>query len=406
MTYVIALKLPNVSALIADCRVTHDDGIGEDARLKLGKLAPGIIFARVGSEKRSHQFITTFQERLEGVTDTTSGYWQRLVDFVSAYTFHSEPFDYFELILSTRAFGEPQFFILSSTKGKLVAPDIDSASYISTYGSGQELLDSYVFGEGGLPHPLNKSFMDRLITVNDEYSGMGHDSMIFQLQAPYYICLWLSELTLTSERSNVNAEGVGGPFHFVYQTRELEDAQEPAVYVLTQYDLAAFAATGKYQASSSFCRVAYVWSALVIESFLAPNHNPNLPDGGHTINVIYDPAVRPELLDYDPIHDRERLIAEVNEELELLPFFSFCGMGYWYPEARERTAVLARSNGTRESIYKITDENTTVLSAELSEFVRSNFEQVIRKHPDYWPPHIRAALNRKPSTSHGSDSRK
>jgi hypothetical protein len=377
MTYVVAFKQPNMNAIIADCRVTSvDEGIGEDARLKIGFLAPGIIFARVGSDERSSQFISRFRQSLQGISDNEQSYWKRLEAFVSAYGFPFEGNDYFQLVLSTRAFGEPGFFELDSLKGELRAFKSGSEAYIKTYGSGKKELDGYLFGKDGLPHPLDQSFVQRLESVMAEYETMGVGTMTTLRHLPYYICLWLSELTQTGERARMNAVGVGGPFHFIYQTRDLEATQDPAVYVLTRYDFEpAFT-------SSSLYRVAFLNGGLFVESFLYPDHDPKWPDGRYEHHTIFDISVRDDLLDYRPERDEAKLHSDIERELASLPYYKFCCLGYWHPYERERTVVLYNLNGSRDDIYHIVEGKGTQLAPELVNYVMQNFQQVLEQRPD------------------------
>ena len=52
-----------------------------------------------------------------------------------------------------------------------------------------------------------------------------------------FYCLWLSELTMGFEVTKLEKIGVGGLFHFCFQTNKKEGRQQPSVFIFSVPDI-------------------------------------------------------------------------------------------------------------------------------------------------------------------------
>lgn len=353
MTYIVELKQPGINAIISDARVSwrgaDNRWTGEDSAVKTGLLFRGCIFGRVGDASHSRDFVISFRSSIEGKTDTIAGFWQRFEEFVESYPFPRRPEDQFQLLISTRASGQPRFYVLSSSNG-LSQHDIDLQNYIASYGRGRKVLDLYI----------KEAFTPRIKALQEYLiNEQGLQVSTVRSITPYFLCLWLSELSLTSEGSMLADHHVGGVFHFVYQTHDLEGPQRPAIYVFSAADRKA-----KTIYSWSF-RVAYVQGGLYVERHVPASQDANSPAGRVEKNAFFADASRPDVINIpeDVLRDA------VKQELDSLPFYFFCGFGFTSSYDRKSFGFIASSNGKKEDIF---DEEGR-LRPRVQELVISNF---------------------------------
>jgi len=216
MTYIVGFKQPGINAIIGDARVTRtgSNQRSESTVVKTGLLFPGCIFGRIGSEFHSGGFIRAFRRVIHEKRDTLQGFWHQFEGFVDNYPFSGNQDDQFQLLLSTRAFGEPSFYVLDTRDG--IQPIDDPRDcYIVTYGGGKEILDPKVEGSFSTWLELIQEYLLDQMKLSDA---------IAFATAPYCLCLWLSEMSLTYERGRLEEHGVGGVFHFIYQEALLNES--------------------------------------------------------------------------------------------------------------------------------------------------------------------------------------
>src|SRR5947207_2630703 len=135
--------------------------------------------------------------------------WSLLARRVTDYKF--SPNHSFELLISTRHSGSPQFYRLRSKDRTLVA-----VGDLCSVGSGKELFD----------HPLrtfdaNRSQTAKVLPVSPA-----------DVWLPYAYCHWLTEQSLGFPRELVESKHVGGIFHFIMQRPVDEGRQAPSLFVV------------------------------------------------------------------------------------------------------------------------------------------------------------------------------
>lgn len=310
MTYIVGVKLRNSTVTICDTRVTFDGGkrTPENTWLKSGLFFHGCTFAYCDSVYAARKFIIHCKERITGF-GTVESFWTKFCECVKTYDFPKGE-DSFQLLLSSRASGAPTFYVLDSQTGILMRRDED----IITLGSGRDYLDGFV-------------------TTNFRQSAITGDAEIDAKIEPtaWMWCLQLMERVQGLEVGVLNEIGVGGYFHYGYQTPTDEFRQPPAVYILCDY-----IPEMKLITTWAF-RICFCEAALVIE---CPINNTRF--------IVLDAAAWPrcEKMDDAELRDYE---ARINTLSEVLPYYNFCGFGAINPARRG----LNPSVITNESRYLI-----------------------------------------------------
>lgn len=333
----------------------------ENTVVKTGVLFSGCVFGRVGNAFHSNRFLRRFLATIEGKTDRCLGLWRRFDRFVHHYEFPSGKRNRFQLLLSTRASGEPALHLLDSDTGfSPVHEDSYLVTYdnccLATYGEGKDFLDAKIRDAFGLWLKAAQDFLVNQLNLSTE--------MAFAV-IPYCLCLWLSQMSLTYEKSKLEEQyGVGGVFHFIYQNREVEQRQGPAVYIFS-------ALGGSRTIHPFFFRVVGVQGGLYVEERVPPGNAIEDPDGQMVTKLEYallDTIARPDIaLDESGITSTRdnggKLRLEVPEELcrqledqviqevDLSPFYQFCGFGFTDPHHRNSLRFLVSRSGRREDIF-------------------------------------------------------
>ena len=290
------------------------------------------------------------------------GFWQRFEEFVKLYDFPKSPDSHFTLLLSARAFGEPRFFTLDSNLGYLKDEYKAEDNYILSFGSGKELLDSYLVDE---IIPKLKQLENDLATnetISKQFDGITWAKLIVTLP-PYYVCLYLSEKALTFEKSYLEKYQVGGVFHFIEQTVNYEAPQRPAIYIFSSANIKT------NDIYSWVYRVVPVQGCLHIEEY------PSVGQGSiDSTFFLSDSASRLDIL---TISDDE-LMDAINKELKLLPFYNFCGLGFTPPQYRYIRGGWFTTKGKEEDIF--TSDNK--LTQAIQQRINMNFDAVKDNYPE------------------------
>lgn len=288
MSYIIGLEIEGTTAIISDTRVTFGNGDGQDSALKTGYIFPGCIYGGAGDANAMRIFIqdvklklTTKEERL------LTTFWEMFVDIIS--TFRFEDNGCFELILSSRHSGTPKLYYLNSNTKSLSKQD----DFV-TIGSGKEILDNDLFEYISV---TKNFFLDILKQNNFE-----------TFYYPYFYCLWLMERAQGVERPKLEDIGVGGIFHYSYQTKDTEHRQQPAVYVLNK----AFSNT----IYSYIYHVTFEGPALIVA-------NP----GTDQRALILDSSAWIQAERFTP-DEIEAFSKEIFEKVDNQPYYLFCGFGF------------------------------------------------------------------------------
>jgi hypothetical protein len=348
MTYIVGLKQPGINAIISDARLTWDDGTGANTALKTGLLCPGLIFGRAGSSAQGAKFIADFRRSITG-TITIRGIWDQFVRFAERYEFHhDDDNDAFALLVSSRGEGEPLFAVLESRRGLSVQRVPDDHACVLTIGSGKELLD---------PH-MRERFSRWLQALQTQLVRDWEIPIQATVElVPYFMCLWLTEMSCAFEASQLADVGVGGAFHFIFQTPSREASQDPALYLLIAPD---------YQSRNSYVwgiRIVYVQGGLWVERF-TPRPEEAFSE------VLFDRASRPDI-DQIPL---ATLRAQVTSDVAALPLYKFLGVGFTDPDFRAGYTFRYVSQGaTREDTFTATGVPTPALNAMLQAAILLRF---------------------------------
>lgn len=343
MTYIIGLNHFDINSIISDARVTSDDGTGQNISLKTGFLFPGCIFGRAGNMATSRDFILAVKSALTG-RNTLPGFWQQFQDFVSFYdmpTGQTDRAGRFQLLLSSRCLGKPKFYLLDSYHRTVSSVE---NSWISI-GSGREDLDPLVERD-------YKLRLDEIVRIIQSY---GLPRQIYS----YFVCLWLSELTLSFEKRFLEEKGVGGVFHFAFQTSNQEAIQEPALYVFSAANLKT------KQVTCWLYRVCFVQGCLIVEHIIPPNQDAAAPLGKHERHAFCDEASRPDIVTQ---LESPGFADKMKEEINALPFYQFCGFGFLNPIHRKGFGY----HFTNEGKYVVTKDGE--IADEYKAFIVSHFE--------------------------------
>jgi hypothetical protein len=354
MTYLIAFKQPDINAIISDARGTWTR-LGQAARgdnnaLKTGLLFPGCIYGIVGSADCANELIVGFKESL-GAERARQVLWERFREVANAQSYSQASADQFKLLLSSRHAGPPAFYVLDPARSNPVAPIETNAPYaIATLGSGKVALDKYVAEKARLDLEELRSYLacEKQLPIEP----------IHEI-SPYFFCLWLSELSLTAEKAFLEAEHVGGVFHFVYQTRDLEATQKPAFYVFSSADRAARAIY------SWWYRVAYARGGLYVEYGEPPGQRsapPNIEE-----HLLFSSAASPGIESLD----MNTLYGQVKRDVSAQPFWFFSGLGHTDPRERGSHFFNVSTDGRREDLFGEDGQ----LTAGIRQVIESGFTE-------------------------------
>jgi len=345
MTYILGINCLGINSIVSDSRVTSPTGDGWNTSLKTGFFFPGCVFGRAGNMAASRDFIIAAKVALNRI-NTLSDLWSQFEDFVTFYDMpvaESDAGGRFSLLLSSRCRGDPEFFKLDSRVRQLVPIH---SSWISL-GSGKTLLDPLI----------EMDYISRIDQITKIIRAQGLPNHIY----PYFICLWLSELALTFEKTILEERGVGGVFHFIVQSNQDEAVQGPALYVFSD------ANNANRQITCWFYRVCFVEGCLIVEEVIPPNQLPNAPEGKHKRSAYCNEASRPDIL--EQFADDPTFKERMRKQLNGLPFYQFCGFGFTNPEYRRGFGF----HFTNEGKYVVTPDGQ--ISDEYKAYIASNFQQ-------------------------------
>lgn len=211
MTILIGLKHNGTTILISDTRVSFGKTPKHmDFSLKSGLLFPSCLYAGTGDVKDIRIFVRKLKSHLTSRKwRPFIWYWKRFHQFSATYNFPLAADRQFKLILASRADEESKLFVLDSGTGEIKEqPDI------IMLGAGADLLED----------PLKEYWAINRPSLEEEFKKFP------PFVLGYALCHLLMTLAQGDYSESLARYGVGGVFHFVYQTADNENRQGPAVY--------------------------------------------------------------------------------------------------------------------------------------------------------------------------------
>lgn len=338
MTYIVALQKSehNFSAIISDLMVSQKDIKtnkvikSDNTVLKTGLLFKGCIFGLAGDANAGIDFIKQFKE-IVNPSEPIEKNWKLFQEYIKTCSIVNSG-EVFKIIISCRVKGRPNLFLFNSNSRSLSK----ITNEIFTLGSGKEILDKILNNR--------RKIVEKIILEQMEKAE------IPILYFPYFYCLWLSELTMGFEYSLLEKKGVGGLFHFCYQTKNGEGRQKPAVFVFSVPD------------KKNRTIYNYIYRVMLTHGFL----------------VIDNPLATPQRLiitssaerrDIDSLNEEalKTLGNMINQKADEERFYYFCGFGLPNPDTRgsfvchisgpKGDLVVDKFGNIREDYKKIIERN-------------------------------------------------
>jgi hypothetical protein len=247
---------------------------------------------------------------------------------VVSYEFPSGVNRGFEVLLASRASGHSTLFLLDSHHG---LKEVVGRDWISI-GQGSTMLDSVVGRYAAM-----STGNDLAQANSDEVSR----------DFAFGLCLWLTTHTQSFERSELERVGIGGIFHFIFQTTDAEYLQGDALYLIFDPDRSG-------QAIYFWMyRAAFVDDGLALEYLTPPAQDPDFPQGRRQTSFLYDEAFGGSLASGTP-EDTDALKAKLWAELNDQPFY-YC-LGWMPAKPDERRQFGLHFSGGRE--FWVTKDGT------------------------------------------------
>lgn len=331
LTYVVGFRQPGLNAIIADVRMTLDDHTLDDPDMavKTGVFFPGCLYGVVGNATEASQFISEVRESLN-VEMQSAALWDLFERIADGFSPTRDKKRRFRLLLSSRLLGQPTFYEFDSFHGLSRLPTTKDYQ-VYTRGSGKRLLDGYVLNL----LPQLKGTQDYLLKGRRLPSPFVHEV------SPYLLCLWLSEFSLTVGQARLGEIGVGGEFHFMYQTCDGEGGQKPAVYIFSN------AIPISKTIYSWWYRVARAGGGLYVERWPPPDQSttPSLVPRRQK-RLFFDATAYPAV----DIAPHEMLVQDAQNDLDSQPFWFFCGIGFPTWSRQSGHYFLASTKGQREEL--------------------------------------------------------
>ncbi len=289
MTYVVGIRDEGISAILCDSRVTFDRRPSLNSALKSGLLFPGCHYAAVGAVEPMRLFIGRLKTFLTG-RDTPIGFWNSFLGFINGYD-RFESAHPFTLLLMSRHTGRSTLYVFQSS-----TRSVTEQGDLVKLGSGKPLLDPVI----------DRLRAERHASIKADLAKQGAPAWFFG----YYYCLALVEHAQGDAYASLNHLGVGGIFHFSYQTSTEEFRQHSAVYVI----VSAF--VEQKVISYTLYRVTFEEMALIVENGAEQSFSISIDEAAWLAAGRLDQAARIEIA--------ERLQRGAMDQ----PFYNFLGLGF------------------------------------------------------------------------------
>lgn len=311
MTYIVGIRKPehNFLAIISDIMVTKEFSNGkiqkENTALKIGYLFDGCVYGLSGDATAGQKFLGLFK-RMINCKDLVKDNFEKLSNFIKSSQWDS--CSRFKILFGIRN-PNPEFYLLDSNTREFKI--LDECLY--TMGSGKSLLDPIV-SQG---YNYSNSFiMDKL--------KQNKAPIVYY---PCFLCLWLSELVLGFEEKRLSEIGVGGIFHYIYQTDKKECSSMPTVFVLSKLE--------NNELIQNSYRTCLINGYLIIE---------NLKAG--VISVFTSEVERQDLAEKGLLNSDD-ILQEAHKKSREMPLYYFCGFATHDPSYRGFYSAHFSCNDTK-----------------------------------------------------------
>lgn len=343
MTYLMGLKSGNSVIIASDSRTTG--AVTHNFVSKIGILFPGCIFGICGSARDGAVLLSAIKESTSP-TNPVERNWSSLQRIIAAYSYPVEALRHFQILLSTRASGTPQLWLLDSRSG---LRRVDSRNGIITLGSGKDVLDEFVHEKiNSLTQAVSKTPIASRPLV----------------PIPFMLCFSLFRKFHLVDRFELEKLGVGGGFHYIYQTDKTEGGQPPSIYVLVDLD------TSKELMVWWMTRVMYVQDGFLLELFTPQGQvsadHPGSFDRLFLVNPLIGSPFGSIVKGEVPSHWQAKIQKVLNAG-EAEPFYRYCGFASVDPERQNKSAYFPR----------LTDKTPYVINRDL-EIDSSNIQFVYK----------------------------
>ncbi|MCH8206672.1 MAG: hypothetical protein IH956_06670 [Chloroflexi bacterium] len=151
------------------------------------------------------------------------------------------------------------------------------------------------------------------------------------------LCLWLTTHTQSFEKSELERVGVGGIFHFMFQTADAEYLQSDALYLIFDPD------RSQQTIYIWMYRVAFVDRALALEYLTPPGQDHDASQGRRETSVLYDDAFAASPATGTP-EEADALKAKLWAEINAQPFYYCLGWMSAKPDERRRFGLHFSGN--------------------------------------------------------------
>lgn len=223
MTYVVGIKRFGAAAIITDSLLTSPAYPPDLASIKSGLLFPGCIYGISGNWQRAWQCIHAI--RAGCTQETTRERFKGLTRLIARYPFPLGNHNAFEILLSSRHTGSPDFYLLQSDTGH-VHPVIGD---LFTLGSGGHLLNDML-----IPYSETLGSEEGLQERRRQYLAIGHQLLDEDFAHLYAFLIFQS--THGNMGQQLGRLGAGGFVHFIFQDGQGERRQKPRLYMLGRCD--------------------------------------------------------------------------------------------------------------------------------------------------------------------------
>lgn len=223
MTYVVGIKRLGTAAIITDSLLTSAAHPPRIDSIKSGVLFPGCIFGICGNWGRAWECLLSLRARC--TENTLEARFEELARLVYFYNFPRGDHNAFEILLSSRHAGTPEFYLLSSSTERMHPVRGDFIAL----GSGRQLLDAMFVG-------YSQSFgsEENLQKTRRQGTEAGHS--VFDEDFAHLYAFLLFQSTQGDTGQQLASLRAGGFVHFVFQDGQGERRQKPRLYVLGRCD--------------------------------------------------------------------------------------------------------------------------------------------------------------------------